>query len=124
MFLNWPDPKQYWFCQPRLASWSSACGLLIVLGCGAVPPPDPQANQMVYFDRTTKKAVVYNVSREIPAMHPQTGKPTLVPALYCPQCQKWFPAPPIEVRERNPKAMICPKKHSLTLDGPWPEESL
>ncbi len=79
---------------------------------------------MVYYDRATKKAVVYNTSREMPVNHPQTGKPTLVPASYCSQCKQWFPSPPIEVRQRNPKAVICPKGHALSPDGPWPDEVL
>jgi len=81
---------------------------------------------MVYFDRGTKKAVVYNISTELPALHPGTGKPTLDPASYCPHCKKWYPAPPLEVRERNPKANFCPKGsgEALTLDGPWPNEVL
>ncbi len=124
MFLNWPDPEQYRICQLQLTRWLVAGALLMVLGCGPASPPDPRANQMVYFDRATKNAVVYNVSREMPVIHPRTGMPTLVPALYCVQCQKWFPAPPIEVRERNPKAMICPKKHPLSHEGPWPDEVL
>lgn len=124
MYPRWPASRQCHICQKLLVIWSVALGFLIVLGCGSSPPSDPHANQMVYYDRATKRAVVYNISRVSPALHPQTGQPTLVPALYCTECQKWFPAPPIEIRERNPKALICPKKHRLTPDGPWPEESL
>ncbi len=108
----------------RLARWLVAFGCLLALGCGSAPPPDPHANRMVYYDRETKSAVVYHISREMPVPHPQTGKPTLVPASYCPQCQKWFPSPPVEVRQRNPQAAICPKGHTLTPDGPWPTEIL
>ena len=104
--------------------WCVSFGIMLAVGCGSAPPPDPHANRMVYYDRETKKAVVYNVSREMPTLHPLTGRASLVPASYCSQCQKWFPSPPIEVRQRNPKAVICPKGHSLTQDGPWPEEKL
>ena len=97
---------------------------LIWGGCGASSPPDPHAGQMVYFDRTTKQPVVYRIAQEFPVVDPRTGKPTLVPASYCAQCQKWMPAPSIEVRQRNPKAALCPKGHALTLDGPWPETVL
>jgi hypothetical protein len=116
---------EYWTCRKwrlGLARSSVAFLMLVTLGCGSAPPPDPRANRMVYYDRATKTPVVSDISGEIPAIHPQTGKPTLVPASYCPQCQKWFPSPPIEVRQRNPKAAICSKGHSLTQDGPWPEE--
>lgn len=124
MLLNWTDRDMDWIRHTRVVGGAIAFVMAMTLGCGSAPPPDPRANQMVYYDRATQKAVVYNISRNIPALHPHTGQPTLVPALYCSQCQKWFPAPPIEVRERNPKAVICPKKHRLTPDGPWPEESL
>lgn len=124
MFFNWPDPQQYSICQQRLASWSMAFAIATTLGCGSAPPADPQSEQMVYYDRATKKAVVYNRSSESLVIHPDTGKPTLVPAAYCSQCQSWFPAPPFEVWQRNPKAVVCPKKHALTLDGPWPEDTL
>ena len=81
---------------------------------------------MVYYDRGAKAAVVYNTASEFPETHPVTGKPTLVPAMYCSHCNKWYPAPPIEVLERTPKAAICPKGsgEKLTLDGPWPDEVL
>lgn len=79
---------------------------------------------MVYFDRETKRAVVFNVSREMPTLHPNTGRATLVPASYCETCQAWYPSPPIEIRERNPKANQCPKGHQMTLKGPWPDEVL
>ena len=124
MFLSWPVPEQYRNCMHRLARGAVAYAMAMTLGCGSAPPPDPPANQMVYFDRATKKAVVYHVSHEMPVIHPDTGQPTLVPAMYCSQCQSWFPAPPIEVRQRNPKAVVCPKRHALTPDGPWPDKSL
>ena len=64
--------------------WAGLTGLLLA-GCDSAPsPPKPEANQMVYFDRGTKRAVVYNIASEFPEIHPQTGKPTLVPASYCP----------------------------------------
>ena len=110
--------------QRPLASLFVTCGIVLAVGCGSAPSPDPHANRMVYYDRATKKAIVSNISREMPALHPKTGKPTLVPASYCSQCKQWFPSPPIEVRQRNPKAVICPKGHALSPDGPWPDEVL
>ncbi len=112
-----------------------SCGLILILttllvvsGCGEAPTPPAadQTNQMVYYDRVTRKPVVYNIAREFPAIHPATGKPTMVPACYCPKCQKWYPSPPLEIRERNPEVMQCPKKcgAKMTLTGPWPDEVL
>jgi hypothetical protein len=123
MFHGIVEYSTYRKWQPDLARSSVAILMLATLGCGSAPP-DPKANRMVYYDRETRKAVVSNISQEMPAIHPQTGKPTLVPSSYCPQCQQWFPSPPIEVRQRNPEAAICPKGHALTQNGPWPEETL
>ena len=124
MFLNLAGRPQNRAWRRCLGHWTVAFGLLLAVGCGSAPPPSPRANQMVYYDRATQTAVVYKASRETATIHPKTGKPTLVPASYCWKCQKWFPAPPIEVLQRNPKAAVCPKGHALTPDGPWPDEVL
>ena len=97
---------------------------LLCAGCGAATDSETEPEKMVYFDRETKTAVVYEVAEEFPATHPKTGRRTLVPACYCETCDKWFPAPPIEVRERNPAATQCPKGHQTALDGPWPNVEL
>ncbi len=102
--------------------------LAALFGCGSGGPSpeiDPRLGKMVYFDQETKAAVVSNIMTQTPAVHPATGRPTLVPASYCAKCQRWYPAPPIEVRERNPQSAKCPKTGGpLTLDGPWPDKSL
>lgn len=99
------------------------CGTLP--GCGGSPPPaESKAGRMVYFDLATKQPLVHDVATSFPAVHPQTGKPTLRPALYCPTCQKWYPAPDIDQVNRVPGAGQCPKdKTALTTDGPWPDGS-
>ena len=45
---------------------------------------------------------------EAPAVNPRTGRATLVQALYCRRCNKWYPAPPEAVRERMPAGPQCP----------------
>ena len=101
--------------------------LLVVLvsSCGSSAPiEDPHAGQMVYIDTATDLPFASNISRETPAIHPDTGKRTLVPALYCATCRKWYPAPPLEALQRNPAASKCPKGHGkLATEGPWPEAS-
>lgn len=74
----------------------------------------------VYFDRETKQLVVAEV-QPTPAVHPQTGRRTLVRALYCPQCRKWQAVPPDDVRNGHPRNQKC-RKHGcpLTADGPLP----
>lgn len=94
-------------------------------GCGGSPsPPDANAGRMVYFDTATKQPLVHDVATSFPAMHPTTGKPTLRPAVYCPTCKQWYPAPDLDQINRVPGAGLCPKdKTPLTTDGPWPEGS-
>lgn len=95
-----------------------------VYGCGTSASPGTQADarDAVYYDRATKAPVVAPRSEEVPAKHPVTGKPTLVPALYCKQCDKWYPAPPLEVQQRNPESRNCPKhKKPMTTKGPLPK---
>src|SRR5262245_772254 len=47
---------------------------------------------------------------------------TLVQALYCPQCRKWYPFPPPEALERMPMGPRCPK-HRTGLLEEIPEET-
>src|SRR5690606_15223202 len=59
-----------------------------------------------------------------PAVHPRTGRKTLMPALYCPRCQKWHPVPPVEQLQRSPRARQCPKTGvALVANGPVPESA-
>lgn len=105
---------------------SLLAGLILVsmsvAGCGGSPSGDPHAGQMVYVDVATMKPLVHETATSFPAVHPVTGKPTLRPALYCPKCQQWYPAPSVEQVNRVPGAGQCPKdKTPLVTDGPWPE---
>jgi len=104
------------------------CALSVLIFASSCDSPapieDPHAGQMVYIDTATDTPLAANISRETPAIHPDTGKRTLVPALYCATCQKWYPAPPLEILQRNPAAAQCPKSHGkLSTEGPWPEAS-
>lgn len=96
--------------------------LALCCSCAAETPADPErGGQMVYIDTATEQPFVANISREFPALHPDSGERTLIPALYCPTCQKWYPAPPVEVLQRNPAAAKCPKSGDfMTANGPWP----
>lgn len=94
------------------------------IGCSGAPPPvlDPLDGQTVFVDTVTGKAFPGQPTEELPAIHPQTGKRTLMPGLYCAKCQAWYPSPPLEVRQREPKSLRCPKTGELmTPHGPPPE---
>lgn len=97
---------------------------LAITGCGGTAPSsNSAAKRMVYVDTATMQPLVHDVATSFPAVHPKTGKPTLRPALYCPTCRKWFPAPAVEEINRVPGAGLCPKdKTPLTGDGPWPDD--
>ncbi|MBI1344773.1 hypothetical protein GC163_00640 [bacterium] len=60
--------------------------------------------------------------RPTPALHPITGKETLLPALYCPKCQQWEAAPALEQQQRAAMVLKCAKtKAALERTGPVPE---
>lgn len=100
----------------------AALALLMTAGCGKTEPDRETPKQIVYFDRATKKPVVAAAGDEVPAKHPVTGKRTLVPALYCKKCKKWYPAPPLDLQQRDPNARNCPRhKVPMTTDGPRPQ---
>jgi hypothetical protein len=65
------------------------------------------ATEITYVCRETK--VLSRGPRvATPAINPKTGRATLVQALYCPECRKWGPAPPPELRERFMAGPVCP----------------
>ncbi|MGI6416608.1 MAG: hypothetical protein ACOX1P_13130 [Thermoguttaceae bacterium] len=108
-------------------AWFSAVlllGALALVGCGKRQPigPDRQG-RMVYVDTASGEALAMDIAGEFPAIHPRTGKRTLMPALYCPKCGKWHPVPPPDQINRTARAAQCPKTgEPLTPDGPWPGE--
>ena len=96
---------------------------LALMGCGRNTSADSPAKRMVYVDTATMQPLVHDVAASFPAIHPQTGKPTLRPALWCATCRKWYPAPAVDEINRVPGAGLCPKdKTPLTGDGPWPND--
>jgi len=94
------------------------------LGCGDTGTAQRERDgKMVYVDRVTAEALVADISDEIPAVHPVTGKNTLMPGLYCAECKKWHPVPPADQINRLPGATRCPiTGRPLAIEGPWPED--
>lgn len=94
---------------------------VVIGGCSQPQTPTAPATEMVYIDTATQKVLMLPVQTAIPATHPETGKKTLVPGLYCPECGKWYPAPPTEVLQRSASAYRCPKGgHPMSPNGPRP----
>ena len=107
--------KDLYFCLSLLL-------LCLISGCGETPQPEEE--RVVYVDRKTKEVFILEDSFETPAVNPKTGKRTLLRGLYCPECEKWYAVPPLEVIRRNPKSVFCPKdKTKMVLDGVVPESS-
>lgn len=96
-------------------------GLVLIAGCSQQPVV-AEVQDRVYFDLATQQPITLPVqAASLPAEHPQTGKKTLVSALYCPQCDRWYPSPPMEVVQRTGAASRCPKGgHSMSPHGPRP----
>ena len=94
-------------------------------GCGGGEGESSGHVATVYVDRETLQTVELTETAEAPAVNPATGRRTLMPGLYCPQCKTWHPSPPLEVLQRDPAARQCPKcKGPLTTDGPHPTADL
>ncbi|MBI1313703.1 hypothetical protein GC176_20615 [bacterium] len=97
--------------------------IVAVAGCGSTEPDTTQIDNAVFVDTVTQTAMVLPVSDTVPAINPHTGKRTLMPALFCPDCQKWYPVPAPEQINRQPDAARCPRTETpLIADGPWPGE--
>lgn len=91
------------------------------------PPPEveggpPPAEEIMYICRETG-VTSFGPRQPTPAVNPQTGKATLIQALYCPDCAKWYPAPPRELSERLPTGPRCPTHGTGLLETiPEPED--
>jgi hypothetical protein len=62
----------------------------------------------IHYICTETGALSVNERRSTPAVNPKTGRRTLVQALYCCKCRKWYRAPPVEMAERSPRGPVCP----------------
>lgn len=68
---------------------------------------DAEADEM-HFICTETGVVSVGEPQSTPAVNPKTGRRTLLQALYCPKCRKWYRAPPPEMAERSPRGPVCP----------------
>lgn len=85
---------------------------------------DPHAGKRVMIDSESLEAFIVDSESQVPAANPVTGKLTLKPALYCPNCNQWHEVPPMEQLTRMPEAGKCQTTGAiLTIDGPWPEDA-
>lgn len=113
------------FCA-ALGLFAAALYLVILPAIDSLLPRRVTAEdsrRMVYVCQETG-ALTVGPPQPTPAVNPETGRATLVSALYCPKCERWRAAPPLELLQRNPSAGQCPKHRvPLTTDGPLPAAS-
>jgi uncharacterized protein YbaR (Trm112 family) len=93
------------------------------VGCNSTEPTNvAEVTHKAAYDLKSKKAFAVESSVQLPTTNPEDPKSKLQPALYCTQCQKWYPAPPLEELNRNPGSAKCPKNGTpLSAEGPLPE---
>lgn len=79
------------------------------------------ANPDIVLICTETKQVTKTPWQPTPAVNPATGRATFVEALYCPDCQTWYPAPPPEAADQQRRGPQCPLTGTpLVADGPVP----
>lgn len=80
-----------------------------------------QGIQAVYICRETGELFVGH-GESAPQIHPESGRATLWPAVYCPQCEIWSPSPPTERLYGHAELLDCPKcRTTRSFDGVIPE---
>jgi len=101
-------------------SVARAFGGLLALLLLALPPAPTRA---VFIDAVTKQVVVTAAATQYPAIHPETGQATLMPAMHCPRCMAWRRVPPPDQLNQRGQALTCAKcKQPLQIEGPLPGE--
>jgi len=108
--------------------WLALGGLLVagrllypvLAGERSSPVRDEERQKFVFVCQESGEAFVKRAQNTVET-HPRTGRPTLMPGLYCEQCQKWRASPPLSVLQQNPSASLCPThKTPMASDGPLP----
>ncbi len=98
--------------------------LMLAMPLGCSPDGDPPApTRAVFIDAVTKQVVVTAAAAQYPALHPETGQATLMPAMHCPRCVAWRRVPPPDQLNQAGQALTCAKcKQPLQIEGPLPSE--
>lgn len=64
-------------------------------------------------------------AQAVPLENPLTGRSTLRLGLYCPKCEAWRIAPPMEALQQARQRPLCPKDRTpLEMDGPIPADAV
>ncbi len=102
----------------RTGPWVLAFIALALCTVGCSSEEQPLGPESVFV--CTESLEVFHIpAQPTPAVNPKTGRPTLVHGLYCAKCDKWYPAPPLDVVGGNAGAITCPvHRSSLSPAGP------
>lgn len=91
----------------------------LTIGCGSQEIAEIPTEPIVLVDSKTMEAHSTLPPDSYPALNPKTNNRTLMPAMYCQRCEKWYPVPLPDQINRQPNATLCPKSHGpMTIDGP------
>lgn len=94
---------------------------MLFRGSAVVAESDLQ--EMVFVDTESGKAFVVR-AKSSPATNPETGKQTLVPALYCEKCAAWKAVGSMERLQTGGAMRKCPThKIPLVAEGPKPSSA-
>ncbi len=67
--------------------------------------PAPVTGLEVTYICLESREVFTGPVQEVPAVNPETGRKTLVPAVYSTRTKEWVPAPPEEVLRKNRRSL-------------------
>ena len=92
-------------------------------GCSSDTGSGKEAGSpVVLVDNQTFEVFLIETKPTGAVSNPTTGRNTLMMGAYCPDCDRWYPLPPMEVLQRSASARNCPvHKTPLQADGPVPE---
>ena len=83
----------------------ASIAVLCVVGCAE--PSDLVPVEATLIDSKTGERFRLASVDQVPAVHPETGERTLMPAMFCPRCEVWQQVPSPEHVNRIQNAMRC-----------------
>jgi len=81
--------------------------------------PKPAAEETFVFVCSETGELVVASRQETPAVNPKTNRRTMLRALHCAECNRWYATKPSASFEGNPLHTRCPThKRALSSTGP------
>lgn len=92
-------------------------------GCADSSSSTEKVPQVVFVCQESGEVFI-GPARPTPAVHPHTGRATIMPGLYSPQKKAWIAAPPLETQQRAAANSNQPEASRLQREGPIPETAI